>query len=65
MTISELRDYLAKYVGEGKGDGEVLICKFGENPLEAECEIKDAVFLEWKDGDCSVVIEIGGAESVN
>lgn len=21
--------------------------------------------LEWKDGDCSVVIEIGGAESVN
>lgn len=65
MTISELRDYLAKYVGEGNGNAEVLICKFGENPLEAEYEIKDAVFLEWKDGYCSVVIEIGGAECVN
>jgi hypothetical protein len=62
MTISELRDYLSKYVGEGKGDAEVQICKFGENPLEAGHEIKDAVFLEWKDGDYSVVIEIGRAE---
>lgn len=62
MTVSELRDYLAKYVGEGKGDAEVLICKFGANPLEAECEIKDAVFLEWKDGDYMCVIETGRAE---
>lgn len=62
MTISELRDYLAKYVGEGKGDAEVQICKFGENPLDAGCEIKDAAFLEWKDGDYLCVIEIGRAE---
>ena len=65
MTVSELRDYLAKYVGEGKGDAEVLICKFGANPLEAESEIKDAVFLEWKDGDYMCVIETGRADNGN
>lgn len=59
MNINELRDYLAKYVGEGKGYADVAICKMSENPLTAENEIKDIVFLEWQDGDCSVVIQIG------
>lgn len=63
MTISELRDYLAKYVGEGKGFADVLICKMSENPLEAQNEIKDIVFLEWLDGDCTVVIQIGSRRS--
>lgn len=59
MTIDELRDYLAKYVGEGHGDASLLICSMSDNPLTADKEIKDAVFLEWKDGDCSVVIQVG------
>lgn len=57
MTISELRDYLAKYTGEGKGDAMVLICDMRDNPLENGTEIKDAVFLEWKDGECSLVLQ--------
>lgn len=59
MNISELREYLGKHEGEGKGFANVLICKMSENPLEAQNEIKDVVFLEWLDGDCSVVIQIG------
>ena len=59
MSINELRDYLAKYVGEGKGFADVLICQMSENPLTAKNEIKDIAFLEWQDGDCSVVIQIG------
>ena len=57
MTVSELRDYLAKYTGEGKGDTTVLICDMRDNPLTSGMEIKDAVFLEWQDGDTTLVIQ--------
>ena len=57
MTINELRDYLAKYTGEGNGDAQVLICDMRDNPLTSGTEIKDAVFLEWKDGDCSLILQ--------
>jgi hypothetical protein len=59
MTINELRDYLSKYTGEGKGDATVLICGMRDNPLEASKEIKDSVFLEWIDGEYTLVIQIG------
>ena len=58
MTINELRDYLAKYTGGGNGDAPVLICYIRDNPLTSGMEIKDAVFLEWKEGDCSLVLQI-------
>ena len=57
MTINELRDYLAKYTGEGKGDSAVFICDMRDNPLENGTEIEDAVFLEWKNGECSLVLQ--------
>ena len=60
MTINQLKDYLAKYTGEGNGDATVLICGMRDNPLEASKEIKDCVFLEWYDGECGLVIQIGG-----
>lgn len=60
MTISELRDYLAKYTGEGKGDSPVLICRMADNPLEVGKEIEDSVFMEWSNGECCLVLQIGG-----
>lgn len=60
MTINELRDYLSKYTSEGNGDATVLICGMRDNPLEASKEIKDSVFLEWIDGEHTLVIQIGG-----
>lgn len=57
MTVQELKDYLSKYTGEGKGDATVLICDMRDNPLTDGTQIKDAVFLEWKDGDCMFVIQ--------
>ena len=60
MTINELRDYLSKYTGEGKGDSPVLICRMSDNPLEVGKEIKDICFMEFMDGECSIVLQIGG-----
>ena len=41
MTINELRDYLSKYTGEGKGDAQVLICRMSDNPLEVGKETEN------------------------
>lgn len=60
MTINELRDYLSKYTGEGKGDTPVTICRMSDNPLEVCKEIKDSVFMEWSNGECCLVLQIGG-----
>lgn len=57
MTVNELRDYLAKYCGEGRGDALVLVCDERENPMTESVCIKDAVFIESKDGDCFVVLQ--------
>lgn len=59
MTISELRDYLAKYVGEGKGDALVLTCDKLDNPITDSMCVADAIFVEHKDGDCIVVLQTG------
>lgn len=56
MTIHELKDYLAKYTGEGKGDSLVVVCDKRDNPATDGSCIVDTVFLEWKDGDCRVVL---------
>ena len=65
MTINELRDYLSKYTGEGKGDAPVLICRMSDNPLEVSKEIKDSVFMEWSNGECCLVLQIGGFKDGN
>lgn len=57
MTISELRDYLAKYAGEGKGDMPVVICDSRDNPLSDFVPITDIVFIETRSGDCKVVLQ--------
>ena len=59
MTISELRDYLAKYYGEGNGDALVQVCDGRENPITDAVCIVSAVFIEEKDGDCFVVLQTG------
>lgn len=59
MKVSELRDYLAKYEGEGKGEVLVFVCDKQDNPItDGEC-LTDAVFIEHKDGDCMVVLQTG------
>ena len=57
MTIAELRDLLKKYCDNGFGDASVLICDMRDNPLTDGTEVKDAAFIEWKDGDCMFVIQ--------
>ena len=59
MTISEIRDYLARYVGEGKGDSPLLVCGKRDNPLTDSMCIEDAVFIENKDGEYMVVLQTG------
>ena len=57
MTVNELKDYLAKYTGEGKGDALVLTCDKRDNPITDGMCIADAIFVEHKDGDCMVVLQ--------
>jgi hypothetical protein len=59
MTVQELKDYLSKYTGEGKGDTPVVVCRLSDNPLEIGKTIEDIVFQEWIDGECTLVIQIG------
>ena len=58
MTVNELRDYLAKYVGYGDGEADVMVCYKRDNPVADSNCIADAVFLEWKNGECAVVLQM-------
>lgn len=57
MTISEIRDYLANFCGEGKGDAPVFVCDSRDNPHTDGMPITDIVFIETKSGDCKVVLQ--------
>ena len=57
MTISELRYYLARYVGEGKGDTRVAYANKGWNPITESEDITNAVFIEDKNGNCVIVLQ--------
>jgi hypothetical protein len=59
MTINELRDYLAKYTGEGKGNTLVTACDKRDNPTADGMAVTDALFIEWKDGGCQLILQIG------
>lgn len=56
MTINEIRDYLAKFCGEGKGNAPVETCNKRDNPLMGGTPIIDIVFIETRSGDCKVVL---------
>lgn len=59
MTISEIRDYLAKYCGEGKGDTIVKACYEKDNPItDGDC-ICDIVFIESKNEESMLVLQMG------
>ncbi len=58
MSVNELRDYLAKYTGEGKGNAPVRICYEGDNPVDDGHELIDAVAIEKKNGEFFVVLQI-------
>ena len=57
MTINEIRDYLAQYCGEGKGDASVLVCDHRDNPHQDSVPIIDILFIETRSGDCKVVLQ--------
>jgi hypothetical protein len=57
MTIAEIRDYLAQYCGEGKGDSPVFVCDSRDNPHTDGVCIADIVFIETRSGDCKVVLQ--------
>ena len=59
MTISELRDYLAVYVGNGFGNSLVEVCDSRENPLTDAVCINSALFIEEKDEEAIVVLQTG------
>lgn len=58
MTIQELYEYLSKYIGAGKGYAVVQVFEFGDNPFQDARAINDAAFIEWKDEDCALYLEI-------
>lgn len=58
MTLQELYEYLSKYIGEGKGYAIVQVCEFGDNPFSDARPINDAAFIEWKDEECALYLEI-------
>lgn len=57
MTINELRDYLYKYTGEGKGDAYVVACDSRDNPQTDGNPITDILFIETRSGDCKIVLQ--------
>ena len=59
MTISELRDYLAKYCGEGKGDTLVTACYAQDNPITDGNCVCNILFIESKSDDCLCVLQMG------
>ena len=58
MKINELIDYLTTYKDHGYGEGEVFVCNPNENPLSDAMEIESAVFIECKDGDFYIVLQM-------
>lgn len=56
MTISELRDFLAQYTGEGKGDAPVTVCDSRDNPMSDMMPITDIAFIETRGGDRKIVL---------
>lgn len=59
MTAYELSDYLQHFIDEGKGDVPVLVANKEWNPVTDGDRIDNAIFMEWKDGDCIVVLQYG------
>ena len=59
MTAYELRDYLQHFIDHEKGDVPVLVANKEWNPVtDGDC-IDNAIFMEWKAGDCMVVLQYG------
>ena len=57
MTIDELRNYLAKYAEAGYGSCDVYVCDYTSNPIADAYDIKDALFIDSKSGDCYIVLQ--------
>ena len=57
MTISEIRDYLAQYCGDGKGNSPVVVCDSRDNPQSDGMPIVDILFIETRSGDCKIVLQ--------
>ena len=59
MTVFELIGYLTHYADHGKGNALVVVCDSRDNPSTDSNCIKDAVFMEWRDGESQVVLQTG------
>lgn len=57
MTVDELRDYLAKFTGDGKGEISLRICGFSENPLQDTTEIVNVLLIDSKKDGCCIVLQ--------
>ena len=57
MTINEIRDYLARFCGEEKGNAPVLVCDSRDNPHSDGVHMTDIVFIETRSGVCKVVLQ--------
>jgi hypothetical protein len=57
MTVNELIGYLTSLADHGKGNATVKVANKGWNPI-TDCEdITNAVLLEWKDAESTVVLQ--------
>ena len=57
MNVSELIDFLTHYSDHGYGKAEVVVCDHRDNPLTEVDSIKDALFIESKNGDFYIVLQ--------
>ena len=59
MTVDELISYLTSYADHGKGNALVVVCDSLDNPSTDGTCVKDAIFMEWRDGECQIVLQTG------
>ena len=57
MTVNELINYLTHYSDHGWHKADVVICDHRDNPLTSAVSIRDALFIESKDGDSYIVLQ--------
>ena len=59
MTARELYEYLMQCCDRGFGGADVLVCDKRDNPITDSICVADALRIEEKDGDSTVVLLTG------
>lgn len=57
MKVNELIDFLVHYSDRGYHGADIVVCDSRDNPLTDANTIKDALFIESKNGDFYIVLQ--------